>query len=89
MATATITSKGQTTIPKEVRAAANLKPGPVREALEHEMEPWVNSLTDEFTERWNRKYAQRNRQSDEPASQMFHRFRREINLMQQPSLDLG
>ncbi|HEY3657801.1 MAG TPA: type II toxin-antitoxin system PrlF family antitoxin [Steroidobacteraceae bacterium] len=27
MATATITSKGQTTIPKEVRAAANLKPG--------------------------------------------------------------
>jgi len=27
VATATITSKGQTTIPKEVRAAANLKPG--------------------------------------------------------------
>jgi antitoxin PrlF len=27
MAFATITSKGQTTIPKEVRAAANLKPG--------------------------------------------------------------
>ena len=27
MATATVTSKGQTTIPKEVRAAANLKPG--------------------------------------------------------------
>jgi antitoxin PrlF len=27
MATATLTSKGQTTIPKEVRSAANLKPG--------------------------------------------------------------
>ncbi|HEY6454682.1 MAG TPA: type II toxin-antitoxin system PrlF family antitoxin [Steroidobacteraceae bacterium] len=27
MAFATLTSKGQTTIPKEVRAAANLKPG--------------------------------------------------------------
>jgi len=27
MAFATVTSKGQTTIPKDVRAAANLKPG--------------------------------------------------------------
>ena len=27
MAFATVTSKGQTTIPKEVRAAANLRPG--------------------------------------------------------------
>jgi len=27
MAFATITSKGQTTIPKDIRAAANLKPG--------------------------------------------------------------
>jgi len=27
MAFATLTSKGQTTIPKDVRAAANLKPG--------------------------------------------------------------
>ena len=27
MAFATVTSKGQTTIPKEVRTAANLKPG--------------------------------------------------------------
>lgn len=27
MAFATVTSKGQTTIPKEVRAVANLKPG--------------------------------------------------------------
>ena len=27
MAFATVTSKGQTTIPKDIRAAANLKPG--------------------------------------------------------------
>ncbi len=27
MTSATVTSKGQTTIPKEVRAAANLRPG--------------------------------------------------------------
>jgi len=27
MASATVTSKGQTTIPKDIRAAANLKPG--------------------------------------------------------------
>jgi antitoxin PrlF len=27
MAYATVTSKGQTTIPKDIRAAANLKPG--------------------------------------------------------------